>query len=65
MEEGNHSILVPSNFSEKNRQICWRLPKKFEPSIELLENQIFRFINVVCILFFYISLNSFNDFLVT
>ncbi|UJR22902.1 hypothetical protein I4U23_025930 [Adineta vaga] len=32
---------------DKNRQICWRLPKRFEPSIELLENQIFRFLNIL------------------
>jgi hypothetical protein len=51
IEEDNKSISILSTSTDKNRQICWHLPKKFEPSIELLENQIFRFMNVVCILF--------------
>ena len=45
----NNSITNDKTLTSKNRQICWHLPKKFEPSIESLENQIFRFINIVCI----------------
>ena len=33
--------------TNKTRQICWHLPKTFEPSIQLLENQILRFINLL------------------
>jgi hypothetical protein len=53
----NNVTEIKSKVNGKNRQICWHLPKKFEPSIELLENQIFRFINIVCILFITIPLN--------
>ncbi|CAF4196018.1 unnamed protein product [Rotaria sp. Silwood2] len=38
----NNTILT-----NKNRQICWYLPKKFETSIELIESQIFRLINIL------------------
>ncbi|CAF1379791.1 unnamed protein product [Rotaria sp. Silwood1] len=38
----NNSILI-----NKYRQICWHLPKRFETSIELIENEIFRFINIL------------------
>jgi hypothetical protein len=53
--EVNHSLLIST---VKSRQICWHLPKKFQPSIELLENQLFRLINIVCLLFFDILLRS-------
>ncbi|CAF4112772.1 unnamed protein product, partial [Adineta steineri] len=41
----NETELKP--LTNKSRQICWQLPKKFDPSIELLENEIFRFINIL------------------
>ena len=40
----NHTLAI---HSLKNRQICWHLPKTFQPSIELLENQLFHLINNV------------------
>jgi hypothetical protein len=48
-------INSDKNPTDKNRQVCWRLPNKLEPSIELLENEILRFINVVCIIFAFIK----------
>ncbi|CAF1107005.1 unnamed protein product [Rotaria sordida] len=33
--------------TNKYRQICWHLPKQFETTIELIENEIFRFINIL------------------
>lgn len=47
-EGQNRTLGIPSL---KNRQICWHLPKKFQPSIELLEDQLFRLINTVRLLF--------------
>ncbi|CAF0886914.1 unnamed protein product [Adineta ricciae] len=51
IDHGNHSsmlnVSIVSNSTGKNRQICWRLPKRVEPSIELLENQIFGFVNIL------------------
>ncbi|CAF4707110.1 unnamed protein product, partial [Rotaria magnacalcarata] len=33
--------------TQKARQVCWHLPKPLETSVELLENQIFRFTNIL------------------
>ncbi|CAM2714606.1 unnamed protein product [Rotaria socialis] len=33
--------------TQKATQVCWHLPKPFETSVELLENQIFRFTNIL------------------
>ena len=52
-DSNNSSTILSINDTlilNKDRQICWRLPKSFEPSIKLLENQIFRLINIVCTL---------------
>jgi hypothetical protein len=55
VEDSHNSSTIPNNndtlLTTKTRQICWRLPNSFEPSIKLLEYQIFRFINIVCIYF--------------
>lgn len=48
-EGQNQTLAIPPL---KNRQICWHLPKTFQPSIELLENQLFRLINNVSLCFF-------------
>lgn len=31
----------------RSRQVCWRLPSKFDPSIESLENQFLHFLSIV------------------
>ena len=41
------SAQINGTLMNKNRQVCWRLPEKLEPSIESLENQIFLLINAV------------------
>ncbi|CAF4140903.1 unnamed protein product [Rotaria magnacalcarata] len=33
--------------TQKARQVCWHLPKPLETSVQLLENQIFRFTNIL------------------
>jgi hypothetical protein len=43
---------ITNKIEIKTPQTCWHLPKQIEPSFGLVENQILRFINLVCLLIF-------------
>lgn len=52
----NSTIIINNSnkiYSKRFRQICWRLPEQFETSFQLLENQLFRLIDIVRIKYTY------------
>ena len=53
----SHSLpMNQSNSSavSRNRHVCWRLPTKFEPSIESVENQFLQLLTIVRIPLFHL-----------
>ena len=59
MNQSNSSVI------SRNRHVCWRLPTKFEPSIESVENQFLQFLTIVRIPLFYLLVSHRTSPLVT
>ncbi|CAF1208086.1 unnamed protein product [Adineta ricciae] len=52
VDDVNNSSMLKSNYTDtllpiEHRQVCWRLPKPFESSVVLVENQALRFTNLL------------------